>query len=99
MERRLKRLKRGLAGAVEVRPVSARWAWIEHQLAQGGPEAGLAMYEGWLAGGRFADYRRALAAVDPDTARPWARLEAPLVDPVVVRSSPAIGAIGGPPVR
>ncbi|HHO51353.1 MAG TPA: radical SAM protein [Deltaproteobacteria bacterium] len=99
VERRLKRLKRGLAGAVEVRPVSARWAWIEHQLAQGGPEAGLAMYEGWLAGGRFADYRRALAAVDPDTARPWARLEAPLVDPVVVRSSPAIGAIGGPPVR
>lgn len=91
VERRLKRLKRGLAGAVEVRPVSARWAWIEHQLAQGGPEAGRAMYAGWRAGGRFADYRRALSEVDPDTARPWAQFEAPLIDPVVRRAPRSAG--------
>jgi hypothetical protein len=69
-----------LKGTAEIRPVSSRWAWIEHELAQGGPEAGLAMLDGWRAGGRFGDYRRALESVDPSTRRPWAAHEAPLVD-------------------
>src|SRR5258706_14546179 len=47
VEARIARLRRGLAaaglgGRVEVRPTSARWAWIEYMLAQGGSVAGLA---------------------------------------------------------
>lgn len=86
VENRVRRLQRELRGAADVRPTSARWAWFEHELAQGGPEAGLAVLEGWRAGGTFGDHRRALEAVPPDTRRPWAAFEAPLVDPVVRRA-------------
>ncbi len=72
VERRMKRLQRGLRGAAEVRPVSARWAWVEYELSQGGPEVGEAAFAAWQAGGRFADWKRALKAVDPATRRPWA---------------------------
>jgi radical SAM superfamily enzyme YgiQ (UPF0313 family) len=72
VERRLGRLKRGLRGAAEVRPTSARWAWVESELAMGGPEAGEAVLHAVHAGGRFAAWRSALKAVDPETARPWA---------------------------
>lgn len=90
---RVRRLRRGLGGKAEVRPTSARWAWIEYVLAQGGPEAGRALYEGWRAGGRFADLREALGSLDPATDRPWARHEAPLVDVPVHRSTVA-AAVG-----
>ncbi len=59
VDRRLKRLRSGLQGTAEVKPTSARWAWVEYQLAQGGPEAGLAVLAAVHAGGRFAHYRRA----------------------------------------
>jgi len=75
VDRRLKRLRRGLRRSVELRPTSARWAWVEHELSQGGPEVGEAMYAAHLAGGRFAHVKRALAAVDPTTRRPWAAHE------------------------
>ncbi len=88
VERRVKQLKKGLGKAAEVRPVSARWAWIEYELAQGGPESGYAMFRGWRAGGRFADLKRALEGVPAATKRPWAAWEAPLVDPVVRRGRP-----------
>ncbi len=71
IERRMKQLKRGLRGTAEVRPVSARWAWVEHELSQGGPEVGLAALEAWKAGGHFAAWKRALEAVDRSTRRPW----------------------------
>jgi radical SAM superfamily enzyme YgiQ (UPF0313 family) len=74
VESRIDRLRRGVRGAAEVRPVSVRWAWIEHALAQGGAEAGLAMLDGWRAGGRFGDYKRALERVPQRDARPWAAL-------------------------
>jgi radical SAM superfamily enzyme YgiQ (UPF0313 family) len=74
VEHRLARLGRELRGQAEVRPVSARWAWVEYELSQGGPEVGLAMLEAYRAGNRFADVKRALLAVDPETRRPWARL-------------------------
>jgi len=61
VEHRLKRLRRGLKGAADVRATSARWAWVEAVLAQGGPAEGLALREAVLAGGRFADYKRAFA--------------------------------------
>ncbi len=71
VERRLKRLSRGLKGMADVRPTSARWAWVEAELAQGGPAAGHAVYAAVQAGGRFADYKRALSNVDATTRAPW----------------------------
>ena len=59
IERKLERLRRGLKGRVEVRPTSARWAWVEYMLAQSGEEAGLAALDAWRAGGSFADWKRA----------------------------------------
>ena len=64
VEHRLDRLRRGLKGRAEVRPTSARWAWIEWVLAQGGEKAGRAVYEATKAGGRFADYQRAFEAAE-----------------------------------
>ncbi|MBL8949676.1 MAG: radical SAM protein [Myxococcaceae bacterium] len=62
IEQRLKRLQRGLRGRVEVRPTSARWAWVEYMLAQSGPEGGLAAYDAWRAGGSFAAWKKAFEA-------------------------------------
>lgn len=73
VERRLRHLVRGLRGRAEVRATSARWAWVEAELARGGPETGLAVLDAVRAGGRFADWRRALRQVDPATASPWRR--------------------------
>lgn len=64
IERKLDRLRRGLRGRAEVRPTSARWAWIEYMLAQTGPEAGLAALDAWRAGGSFADWKRAFRERD-----------------------------------
>lgn len=61
VERTLKKLQRDLRGKVEVRPTSARWAWVEYQLAQGGRAEGEAVIEAVRGGGRFADYKRAFA--------------------------------------
>jgi radical SAM superfamily enzyme YgiQ (UPF0313 family) len=61
VEARLERLRRGLRGAVEVRPTSARWAWVEYVLAQGGIEAGRRALAAHRAGGGFAAWKRAFA--------------------------------------
>ena len=74
VERRLKRLTRGLKGVADVRPTSARWAWVEAEMAQGGWTAGEAVYAACRAGGKFSDYRRALESVDPTTRAPWRRV-------------------------
>jgi len=58
---RLDRLRRGLKGKAEVRPTSARWAWVEYMLAQCGPEAGLAAMDAWRSGGSFSAWKRAFA--------------------------------------
>lgn len=73
VEARLDRLTRGLRGKAEVRPTSARWAWVEAMLAQGGPAHGRAVQAAVAAGGGFAAWKRALAAVDPAEAAPWRR--------------------------
>jgi len=67
VEARLARLRRGLAAAglarkVEVRPTSARWAWVEYMLAQGETSAGLAVMDAYRDGGSFAAYRKAFEA-------------------------------------
>ncbi|MFZ5890790.1 MAG: B12-binding domain-containing radical SAM protein [Myxococcota bacterium] len=56
---RLERLRRGLRGRADVRSTSAKWAWVEYVLAQGGHREGKALLEAVRAGGRFSDYRRA----------------------------------------
>ena len=44
IEKRLKRIQRELRRVVELRNVSAKWAWIENVIARGGPEVGRAAY-------------------------------------------------------
>lgn len=61
---RLDRLRRGLKGRADVRSTSAKWAWIEYVLAQGGPEEGLAVLEAMRAGGNFASYKKAFAKIE-----------------------------------
>jgi radical SAM superfamily enzyme YgiQ (UPF0313 family) len=58
---RLERLRRGLQGRAEVRSTSAKWAWVEYVLAQGGPDEGRGAAVAALQGGGFADFRRAFA--------------------------------------
>lgn len=72
VEARLDTLRAGLAGSrAEVRATSARWAWVEAMLAQAGPEGGLAVLQAVQAGGRFAAWKAALEAMDPDSMAPW----------------------------
>ena len=61
VEGRLDRLRAGLKGTrAEVRPTSARWAWVEARLAQGGPLAGEAVLRAVAGGGSFAAWKSAL---------------------------------------
>ena len=72
-DRTLKTLRRALGGVCELRSVSAKWAWVEYRLSQGGADAGLAALEAWRAGGRFRDWERALGAADERPALAAAR--------------------------
>jgi radical SAM superfamily enzyme YgiQ (UPF0313 family) len=58
---RLERLRKGLKGRAEVRSMSAKWAWVEYVLSQGGVREGEALYAAVRANGRYADYRREFA--------------------------------------
>lgn len=59
VEDRLKRLRRGVQGRVDIRSTSAKWAWVEHVLAQGGPAQGRAVLQAVRGGGRFAAWKDA----------------------------------------
>jgi radical SAM superfamily enzyme YgiQ (UPF0313 family) len=63
IDARLARLRTLVAGKVELRPTSPKWAWVEYRLAQGGFAAGRAVARVAKAGGRFADWKAALAEV------------------------------------
>jgi radical SAM superfamily enzyme YgiQ (UPF0313 family) len=63
VDRRLDRLRRGLRGRVDVRATSARWAWVEYVLAQGGEAEGHAVVDAVAAGGSFRAYERAFAGL------------------------------------
>ncbi|MFT5680063.1 MAG: radical SAM superfamily enzyme YgiQ (UPF0313 family) [Myxococcota bacterium] len=72
VESRLKKLNAGLKRSrAVVRPTSARWAWVEYMMAQGGPEMGEAVLAAVEAGGRFAHWKRALNAVETTAMAPW----------------------------
>jgi radical SAM superfamily enzyme YgiQ (UPF0313 family) len=62
VEKRLERLRKGLRGRAELRPTSARWAWVEYMLAQCGPEGGLAAMDAWKAGAHFSAWKKAFLA-------------------------------------
>ncbi len=64
VEDRLDRLRRGLRGRVDVRATSARWAWVEYVLAQGGEAEGLAILDAVAKGGSFRAYERAFGAIE-----------------------------------
>jgi radical SAM superfamily enzyme YgiQ (UPF0313 family) len=66
---RLDRLRRGFRGRVDVRSTSAKWAWVEYVLAQGGTAEGLAVIDAVRGGGRYADWRRAFAAREATPAK------------------------------
>lgn len=63
VDARLDRLRRGLKGRVDVRSTSARWAWVEHMLAQGGEAEGHALIDAVAAGGSFRAYAKAFASL------------------------------------
>jgi radical SAM superfamily enzyme YgiQ (UPF0313 family) len=63
VDARLDRLRRGLKGKADVRSTSAKWAWVEYVLAQGGEAEGLAVIDAVHGGGSFASYRRAFEAL------------------------------------
>jgi len=62
---RLERLRRGLRGRADVRSTSAKWAWVEYVLAQGGAAEGRAVLDAVRAGGTFAAYKRAFSSLEP----------------------------------
>jgi radical SAM superfamily enzyme YgiQ (UPF0313 family) len=64
VEDRLDRLRRGLRGRVDVRATSARWAWVEYVLAQGGESEGLAVLDAVAKGGSFRAYEQAFRAIE-----------------------------------
>jgi len=63
IDERLGRLRAAVKGRVVLRPTSPKWAWVEYRLAQGGFAAGRAASVAARAGGRFADWKAALAEV------------------------------------
>jgi radical SAM superfamily enzyme YgiQ (UPF0313 family) len=73
VDARLDRLRRGLRGRADVRSTSSKWAWVEYVLAQGAEAEGLALIEAARAGGGFADYKRAFAAIEARPERPKRR--------------------------
>lgn len=69
VESRLRRLRKRVRGRVDVRATSARWAWVEYVLAQGGRAEGLAVLDAVRAGSRFSDWKRAFDALPADRKR------------------------------
>jgi len=63
IQKRLTRLRNKLAGRAQVRATSARWAWVEHVLSQGGPDEGKAILHALQLGGSYSAYRSALESL------------------------------------
>jgi len=80
IDARLRRLRAGVGRRVSVRDTSARWAWVEYRLAQGGFSMGLAAYHAWRRGGRFGDWKRAIREHGGPIDPPWRQGLAPPPD-------------------
>ena len=61
LEKKLSRLRSGLKDRVQLKPVSARWSWVEYMLSQGGETDGIAALQAWRAGGSFSAWKSAFA--------------------------------------
>ncbi len=71
VEARLDQLRAGVKGArVDVRPTSARWAWVEYRLAQAGWDGGEAALRATADGGSFGAWKKAFGG--DAVRRPWA---------------------------
>ena len=70
------RIREGLEGLAEIRSTSARWAWVEYRLSQGGAEAGRAAHAAWRDGGDFRAWERAFAGLPEREALAAARRHA-----------------------
>jgi len=75
VEDRLAYVRKGLKGRADMRGTSARWAYIEYVLAQGGVHEGRAVLEAVKNGGTFRAYKNAFDAL------PAGREVRPLVRP------------------
>jgi hypothetical protein len=58
-----------LKGRADVRSTSAKWAWVEYVLAQGGQAEGRAVVTAARAGGKYADYKRAFEALPKEAPK------------------------------
>ncbi len=61
---KLSRIRIGLKGAVNIKPSSPRWAWVEYMLSQGGESVGLAAMDAWKEGGSFSSWKHAFMRYD-----------------------------------
>jgi radical SAM superfamily enzyme YgiQ (UPF0313 family) len=69
VEHRLARLRAGVKGRVDLRVTSAKWAWVEWVLAQGGRAEGRAVMDVARAGGGFSAWKRAFEALPTERPR------------------------------
>lgn len=60
VEQRLRHVRKGLRGRLRIQPASARWAWVEAQLARGDETTGEAALRAWERGGKYAHFKEAL---------------------------------------
>ncbi|NUN12803.1 MAG: radical SAM protein [Myxococcales bacterium] len=60
VENQIGSIRQALSGQVDVRAASARWAWVEYRLSQGGIDTGSAAYEAYRNGGSFGAWKQAL---------------------------------------
>lgn len=68
-EARLRRIKAGLKGKVEIRPQPPKWAWVEYVLSQRGPEIGYRAVEAVHNGGNFGAWKRAFSTLPEENGR------------------------------
>lgn len=64
VDRTLKRLRKALGGVAVLRSTSAKWAWVEYRMSQGGQDAGPAALAAWKAGGGYRAWAEAFADVE-----------------------------------
>jgi len=68
-ERRIATLRGRLGGVAEVKPASARWAWVEAKLSMGTSSEGRAVLDALQQGGSFSAWKKALTACDEQDTR------------------------------
>jgi radical SAM superfamily enzyme YgiQ (UPF0313 family) len=64
-EARLKKIRKGLGGKVQIRPQSPKWAHVEYLLAQRGAESGYAAVKAVYDGGGYRAWLKAFESLEP----------------------------------